>query len=474
MKSIGAICLWLVVAGYSSGQELRWHKWQRGDLWKVEVKQPENPQTYHLFIVVNGVDDIGKRSCWRLFFTPSKESGLQSQVVWLDKKSGIIRHVSPKYTPPGPTAGSITLSQYQGLIRGPLKGVPFETIPETEPQDTDLLWKAEKKIEGSHLLLVGRLMTDAGEEIVIRQRWVEGEKWWREYERFVNGRQVLSARIPESSAPSSRGTAPKENILPDGPRLKSLSKDPRLQVQVELVQDNPELEEVLRVLEKGTGLSFQVDRRLQDHRPRLGSVQFRNAPAWTIMNWIAQRDLVDGRWERVEDGYRLTAKESVARKKEPPPAAPKVALNKTEENRRLLAIDPKLQARVTIIANNPPLEEVLQRIREATGVALTLDPKIERHDPEFGSLQLPNTPAWTVMGLIAEKDLVEGRWEQVADGYRLTAQSSLREKPLPSASRWPITLAAIGFLLAISGLIVFLRWKRGPARQTGATQPKKV
>src|SRR5262249_19525540 len=146
-------------------------------------------------------------------------------------------------------------------------------------------------------------------EVAIRQRWKAGEKWWEEYERYVNGRKELVARrIP----PPPSTTLPKDTKSAGGPTQHgksptgryALRSDPRLQVVLRLEGDAPDLTVVLEQLQKSTGLIFQLGPGLERHRPSLGSVQMAKAPAWTVMEMIAAQQLEDGRWERTPGGYR--------------------------------------------------------------------------------------------------------------------------------------------------------------------------
>lgn len=90
-----------------------------------------------------------------------------------------------------------------------------------------------------------------------------------------------------------------------------IRSDSLLQAKLTVVQVNPTLSGLLAQLESATGLTFRPDSHLANHDPDFGDVQFRNVPAWTVMNLIAKTDLTNGHWEKVEGGYRLLADASL-------------------------------------------------------------------------------------------------------------------------------------------------------------------
>src|SRR5207244_737296 len=66
----------------------------------------------------------------------------------------------------------------------------------------------------------------------------------------------------------------------------------------------------------------------------------------------------------------------------------------------------------------PTVQDILQVIRNATGVALSVE-NVDTETPLFGSVTWSNTTAWSAMRNIAESPRVQGSWEKVGDGYRL-------------------------------------------------------
>jgi hypothetical protein len=84
-----------------------------------------------------------------------------------------------------------------------------------------------------------------------------------------------------------------------------LRQDARLHPKMSVIGVDPKLAEFLERLHKSTKLSFTLADNLDYHDPKFGSVKLPNVPACIVMEWIAQKDLDDGRWIKTDDGYRL-------------------------------------------------------------------------------------------------------------------------------------------------------------------------
>jgi len=98
-----------------------------------------------------------------------------------------------------------------------------------------------------------------------------------------------------------------DELQPRVPKDSQLREDPKLRVKM-YTTEQPTLEEILESLHAVTGLDFKVDKDLQYHRPDVGKVFMRGAPAWVFMQMLAEADLENGHWEKTETGYRLSGK----------------------------------------------------------------------------------------------------------------------------------------------------------------------
>jgi hypothetical protein len=147
---------------------------------------------------------------------------------------------------------------------------------------------------------------------LIASHELEGGKWVR-----VKAGYHLTgvSKAPVKPYPPA-GAA--EEILPAPDDPYYLRRDTRLHAKITVVEVDTDLPELLARLEAVTKLSLVLDPSLAQHRPALGSMQFKNVSAWMIMELLAQSQLDAGRWERTEAGYRLQGKSLVP----PPPAGP--------------------------------------------------------------------------------------------------------------------------------------------------------
>lgn len=127
-----------------------------------------------------------------------------------------------------------------------------------------------------------------------------------------------------------------------------------------------------------------------------------------------------------------------------------------------LRTDPKLQARLTVWEDDPPLAILVERLRAATGLDLALAPGLAEHDPVLGSVHLKDAHAWMVMGVLAERDLDGGRWVKTDGGYRLEGRSTLPPRPRGLVPWQLAGLFAVGACAAAFGGALAYRVLRRP------------
>jgi hypothetical protein len=87
--------------------------------------------------------------------------------------------------------------------------------------------------------------------------------------------------------------------------LYSLRKDPALAKRLRLDQSRAISEKVVEALSEATGVNIVISSGLASGADDLGEVRIGRAPAWAVMEWLAQRQAVPVRWDRTEDGYQL-------------------------------------------------------------------------------------------------------------------------------------------------------------------------
>ena len=95
--------------------------------------------------------------------------------------------------------------------------------------------------------------------------------------------------------------------------------------------------------------------------------------------------------------------------------------------------DPRLQKGLTIEMRDAKVPDILQKVRDATGVAFTLE-NVDTAAVLYRGVNWANTSAWQILRQIAESPKVQGSWEKDADGYRLRGTQPIpvrRETPMP-------------------------------------------
>lgn len=185
---------------------------------------------------------------------------------------------------------------------------------------------------------------------------------------------------------------------------------------------------------------------------------------------IRQRWRVGDNWwleyERYVGGAKeLTAKRATSSVRDMDSAVREKAAKDAAVFARLhpLGLDMRLRARLTVVENEAKLDDVLARLRAATGLTLTLADNLTGHNPDLGQLQMTDTFAYSFMEILAERDLENGRWEKTADGYRLEGNSTHFVAPPPTSTvGW--WLAAVGLVLLIAATLFVVRWRIAQAR----------
>ncbi len=197
-----------------------------------------------------------------------------------------------------------------------------------------------------------------------------------------------------------------------------------------------------------------------------GTTQGHNVPAWKLMELLALRQVTDGKWEKAGDGYVLHGKpkdfgprpdpeQAKAHKKAYEDQVAKAAKARADFAKfaklHPLRLDLKLQARLTVVEKNPKLSDLLDRLAESTGLSLTVADNLRYHDPDLGPIDFKNEFAFSLMEMIAERDLDDGRWEKTDDGYRLEGVSRALRPPPPRSFGWAWATGGILLTLAAAG-----------------------
>ena len=80
---------------------------------------------------------------------------------------------------------------------------------------------------------------------------------------------------------------------------------------------------------------------------------------------------------------------------------------------------------------HPKLSQIIGKLHEATGLDLTVDPGLDRHQPDYGVFQPGKAGfhAWQLMEYIARRDLRYGYWRKTDGGYCLVGASTAAVAP---------------------------------------------
>lgn len=177
-----------------------------------------------------------------------------------------------------------------------------------------------------------------------------------------------------------------------------LSNDPRLKVAVRFkVPRTPSFPEVFDHLQKATGVRLSFAGQTATSKMYFITAAEFTAPAWKVMERLAATQVTDGKWEKTGDAYVLHGKPKG------PESDPVNIAKKAHEEAKAkaaeiaarfpLRTDPKLRAKVSVVEINPKLSDLLERLRQTTGLNFILADNLAGHDPKFGNVPLPDASA---------------------------------------------------------------------------------
>jgi prepilin-type N-terminal cleavage/methylation domain-containing protein len=93
------------------------------------------------------------------------------------------------------------------------------------------------------------------------------------------------------------------NPFPQGV-IAELRSDKSLRKKVSLDLKNPDNKTLAEILGAKTGLLITLDDALDNESPKMGRVKT-SFPAWSIMEFVAQKQPYPSRWQKTESGYHL-------------------------------------------------------------------------------------------------------------------------------------------------------------------------
>lgn len=277
--------------------------------------------TYKFHVTVASEEKVEGRDCWKLVFIPGDKSPpaiTQRLAILVDKAYGWPRKVTPiKSTS---DAKILKIGDAWIIVDGPL-GVPVDFLPLVSPrrfQEGPATIDFQTNRIGNETLVELIYFIDDVAAIRIRQRWVDGDDWWRYYEKYANETLVLRARafdaqpLEDVFANVQRPSpVPKPEPPPPPPIVKNdhpLRQDKRLYAFVQIEPKRPAVGHILRRIKEATGVEVVTSAELETHVPDLGyiSPNPKGYFAWQLMEHLAKTEIKNARWEKTPTGYQLT------------------------------------------------------------------------------------------------------------------------------------------------------------------------
>src|SRR5262245_1176579 len=292
-----AACLiWSALGSVATaGQEpgLQFADWRVGRSWNVVVEpmaQPD-PARYRFGVHVGNPEQVDGVECWRVIFVPGDHMPGEIPrhlALFVDKHQRWARRGFPLPLTPTREFDIRTIDQATVVTNAP-DDVPIELFPLAPARDfssTAGLIKLESIRTENETFATLTYLVDSQQKLRVRQRWRDGDGWWRYYEKHVDGKLRLRARA--FNAP------PLEDIfakLPPSSKIidNPLRFDERLSPTIHVGPRKTSVEHILELLRGATGLDITLGDSLKDHQPDFAVQGGPNGwHAWQLMGILAK------------------------------------------------------------------------------------------------------------------------------------------------------------------------------------------
>jgi HEAT repeat protein len=175
---------------------------------------------------------------------------------------------------------------------------------------TNLIFTMDENVDTTTPVWSSTHMHQITAENVMRQL-VKSPNVQGTWEDVGNGYRLVGKKKTSNQGPPKTSKAPFPPFRDDS--NNPMAEDPRLQVMVTIQLQNVRVPDMLRLIEKATGVTLTAE-RVDTDTPIFAGLNSPNTEAWRALRDLAEAKRVDGTWEKVGDGYRLRGKYS------PPPA----------------------------------------------------------------------------------------------------------------------------------------------------------
>ena len=299
--------------------------WKIGDGWPLMVERfpppaadgkghDPGPTRYPIHVIVAGLNEQQFPPKWDVQFllkgqAPAGVEGPYQMMV--RQADGAVNRIGREGAA---TNDAVREVGEVRVVTAPPAGFPVEMFFEPLDYEQDEFKNAQgtltlhRQTDGPTLTVEATYQPAGGEPIMVRQKWVQGEKWWRDYERYRGGRRELHAWLeaPAGVNPAhDKDTPPRPPTEPDD--IAALRQDPRLQMPLTFDLQQPRLSDLTRRIQNATGVPLTLQDGLDRDTPKLGGQSFRGVPAWLVMRQTAPLVAPDAHWEKEHDGYQFAA-----------------------------------------------------------------------------------------------------------------------------------------------------------------------
>lgn len=154
----------------------------------VDEKNEKKLHTFRFAMLMIGSESVGGRDCWKAAFIPGDQTPEASKKrfeILVDKQTGCPRKITAVKAESSARiekVGDMTLT-----VDSP-ENIPFDFLPLSsakEFSEGSVLVKLQSTTVDKDTVLDLAYLIEGKEKLRIRQRWVQGEDWWRYYDRHV-------------------------------------------------------------------------------------------------------------------------------------------------------------------------------------------------------------------------------------------------------------------------------------------------
>ena len=276
------------------------------DAARSDTRAAKPTAAYHVDVRHYTVAPAADMPYWILIFEPSPGTPRRlrgSYSTWVYKDGHLVAKAEREFPRQEREEREVISFIDNSAVARPFEGMPMELVAPTLPRkfaNDKGTMELLREDDGDNILMVAVIKIKGHDQVQITQTWRKGEIWWREYTREVNGRKVLQAKFT-SIIPLTQFN--KEKALRENHNAHT-TWDDRLTVKVNVVKQDAKVSEMIDPVLKASGVTLTVDESLRGYVPSFGYCQFKDCPAWVVVNFVASH-YHEAKWEVRKGGYVL-------------------------------------------------------------------------------------------------------------------------------------------------------------------------